>query len=72
MFLDASTTTRTTTGFDEIRRFARLAGEGKWTATRGGINIGLAVFLLVCVAVILSSAVPRGARGPRREPAAAA
>jgi carbon starvation protein len=57
-------TTTTTTGFYEIRRFARLVSDGKWTAMKGGINIGLTVFLLACVAVILGSAAIRWSRRP--------
>jgi len=60
-------TTTSTTGFYEIRRFARLMQAGTWTGLKGSLNIGMTVFLLGCMVVILGSATRRWAGlGTRR------
>ena len=56
-------TTTTTTGYYEITgKFWNMIKAGQ--VARGWLNIGLTVMLLVCVAVILGTAVVRWVNGP--------
>jgi carbon starvation protein len=59
-------TTTSTTGYYEITgKFSNMIKGGEMV--RGWLNIGLTLMLLVCVAVILSTAVIRWIKGPEQE-----
>jgi len=61
-------TTTSTTGYYEITgKFWNMIKSGQGEVIRGWLNIGLTLMLLVCVAVILSTAVLRWISGPHPE-----
>jgi len=62
-------TTTSTTGYYEITgKFWNMVKAGQGEVIRGWLNIGLTLMLLVCVAVILSTAVMRWISGPEPKP----
>jgi len=62
-------TTTSTTGYYEITgKFWNMIKAGQGEVIRGWLNIGLTLMLLVCVAVILSTAVMRWISGPQPKP----
>ena len=61
-------TTTTTTGYYEITgKFWNMMKAGEGEVAQGWLNIGLTLMLLVCAAVILSTAVMRWISGPHPE-----
>jgi len=63
--LFVATTTSTTAYYEITGKFRNMIKAGE--VVRGWLNIGLTVMLLVCVAVILVSAVSRWVAGTRSE-----
>ena len=62
-------TTTSSTGYYEITgKFWNMVKAGQGEVLRGWLNIGLTLMLLVCVAVILSTAVLRWIAGPESKP----
>jgi len=62
-------TTTSTTGYYEITgKFWNMVKAGQGEVIRGWLNIGLTLMLLVCVAVILGTAVLRWISGPLPKP----
>ena len=62
-------TTTSTTGYYEITgKFWNMVKAGQGEVVRGWLNIGLTLMLLVCVAVILGTAVMRWISGPEPKP----
>ena len=62
-------TTTSTTGYYEITgKFWNMVKAGQGEVIRGWLNIGLTLMLLVCVVVILGTAVLRWISGPQPKP----
>jgi carbon starvation protein len=62
-------TTTSTTGYYEITgKFWNMVKAGQGEVLRGWLNIGLTLMLLVCAAVILTTAVLRWIDGPQPKP----
>lgn len=53
------TATTLTAGVQMIPQFAGLVQSGVWSPLKGGLNIGLMVFVMACVAVLLLQAAAR-------------